>query len=169
STNSAPSPSTSRPNGSRRSPGSPPPRSGARPGDVVGLHLPDAGGTLAEIAATVATAPGVADRAAAMAGRLGLTAVRSRARAGFIVDALRFPYLNDAAAMLEAGYADADAIDAAMTLGCGYPTGPIADLDRLGLDRAVAVLRALHAETREPALAPVPLLVEHATAGRTLR
>ncbi|MFI0479324.1 3-hydroxyacyl-CoA dehydrogenase family protein [Actinomadura sp. 9N215] len=145
-----------------------------RPADVIGLHLPDPAATataapLAEIAATVATAPDVADRAADLAGRLGLTAVRCRDRAGFIVDALRFPYLNDAAAMLGAGYADADSIDAAMTLGCGYPTGPIADLDRLGLDRAVTVLRALHTETRDPALAPDPLLVEHVTAGRPLR
>ncbi|QKG25424.1 3-hydroxyacyl-CoA dehydrogenase family protein [Actinomadura verrucosospora] len=140
-----------------------------RPADVVGLHLPDAAGALAEIAETVATGPGVADRAAELAGRLGLTVVRCRARAGFIVDALRFPYLNDAAAMLGAGYADPDSIDAAMTLGCGYPTGPIADLDRLGIDRAVAVLRALHAETREPALAPVPLLTEHVTAGVPIR
>ncbi|MFI0367632.1 3-hydroxyacyl-CoA dehydrogenase family protein [Actinomadura sp. 1N219] len=143
-----------------------------RPADVVGLHLPEPAAQanpLAEIAATVATAPGVADRAADLAGRLGLTVVRCRDRAGFIVDALRFPYLNDAAAMLGAGYADADSIDAAMTLGCGYPTGPIADLDRLGLDRAVTVLRALHTETRDPALAPAPLLVEHVTAGSPLR
>ncbi|WP_026402487.1 3-hydroxyacyl-CoA dehydrogenase family protein [Actinomadura rifamycini] len=140
-----------------------------RPGDVVGLRLPEPDGDLAEIAATVATAPGTADRAAALLAALGLTTVRCRDRAGFIVDALRFPYLNDAAAMLGAGYADPDAIDAAMTLGCGYPTGPIADLDRLGLDRAVGALRALHAETREPALAPTPLLVEHVTAGRPLR
>ncbi|MBX6767783.1 MAG: 3-hydroxybutyryl-CoA dehydrogenase, partial [Actinomadura rubrobrunea] len=124
----------------------------------------------AEIAATVLTAPGVADRAAALLAALGLTPVRCRDRAGFIVDALRFPYLNDAAAMLAAGYADADAIDAAMTLGCGYPSGPVADLDRLGIDRAVTVLRALYAETREAALAPSPLLVEHVRAGRrTLR
>src|SRR5690606_36126314 len=57
-----------------------------RPADVVGLHLPDPAGTLAEIAATVATAPGVADRAAGIAARLGLTPVRCRDRAGFIVD-----------------------------------------------------------------------------------
>ncbi|WP_121434063.1 3-hydroxyacyl-CoA dehydrogenase family protein [Actinomadura pelletieri] len=140
-----------------------------RPADVVGLHLPDPAGPLAEIAVTVATAPDIADRATDAARRLGLTAVRCRDRAGFIVDALRFPYLNDAAAMLDAGYAHADAIDDAMTLGCGYPTGPIAELDRLGLDRAVGVLRALYAETRDPALAPTPLLVEHVTAGVPLR
>nr|WP_277752870.1 3-hydroxyacyl-CoA dehydrogenase family protein [Thermomonospora catenispora] len=85
------------------------------------------------------------------------------------MDALRFPYLNDAVRMLEAGYADADSIDAAMTLGCGYPSGPIADLDRLGPDRAVAVLRALYAESREAALAPAPLLEEHRIAGRSFR
>jgi 3-hydroxybutyryl-CoA dehydrogenase len=140
-----------------------------RPDRVVGLSFPEAGGTLVEIAATVATGDGVADRAAELASALGLAPVRCRDRAGFIVDALRFPYLNDAAAMLGAGYADADSIDAAMTLGCGYPTGPIADLERLGLDRAVTVLRALYAETRESALAPTPLLDEHATAGRPLR
>ncbi|MES9536004.1 MULTISPECIES: 3-hydroxybutyryl-CoA dehydrogenase [unclassified Actinomadura] len=140
-----------------------------RPSDVVGLHLPDPAGALAEMSATVATDPDVADRAAALLGRLGLTVARCRDRAGFIVDALRLPYLNDAAAMLGAGYADADSIDAAMTLGCGYPTGPVADLDRIGPDRAVAVLRALHAEIRDPALAPAPLLVEHATAGKPLR
>ena len=140
-----------------------------RAADVVGLHLPDPAGDLAEIASTVATGPEVADQAAGLVRRLGLTAVRCRDRAGFIVDALRFPYLNDAAAMLGAGYADADSIDAAMTLGCGYPTGPIADLDRLGPDRAVTVLNALHAQTREPALAPTPLLTEHVTAGAPLR
>lgn len=140
-----------------------------RPSDVVGLHLPDPAGALAEMSATVATAPDVADRAAGLLAGLGLTVVRCRDRAGLIVDALRLPYLNDAAAMLGAGYADADSIDAAMTLGCGYPTGPVADLDRIGPDRAVAVLRALHAETRDPALAPAPLLVEHATAGKPLR
>ncbi|RAY15775.1 3-hydroxybutyryl-CoA dehydrogenase [Actinomadura craniellae] len=140
-----------------------------RPADVVGLHFAEPGGRLVELAATVLTAPEVAERAAALAGRLGLTPVRCRDRAGFIVDALRFPYLNDAAGMLGSGYAGADSIDAAMTLGCGYPAGPIAELDRLGLDRAVAVLDALYAQTREPALAPVPLLTEHVVADRPLR
>jgi 3-hydroxybutyryl-CoA dehydrogenase len=140
-----------------------------RPQDVVGLHLPDADGDLAEIVATVMTVPEVTARAMEYTALLGKRPVRSRDRAGFIVDALRMPYLNDAARMLEAGYADADAIDAAMRYGCGYPIGPIADLDRLGLDRVVEVLRALHAEFREPAYAPAPLLEELLTAGRTFR
>jgi 3-hydroxybutyryl-CoA dehydrogenase len=140
-----------------------------RPQDVVGLHLPDPEGELAEIAATVATAPEVVRRAAAYVTALGKRPVRCRDRAGFIVDALRVPYLNDAVRMLESGYADADSIDVAMRYGCGYPIGPIADLDRLGLGHAVEVLRALYTEHREPAYAPAPLLQELFTAGRTFR
>ncbi|GLZ04806.1 3-hydroxybutyryl-CoA dehydrogenase [Actinomadura sp. NBRC 104412] len=140
-----------------------------RPEDVVGLRLPEPDAGLVEIATTDACGAGVADRAAALISSLGLTPVRCGGRAGFIVDALRFPYLNDAAAMLGSGYAGADDIDAAMTLGCGYPTGPIADLDRLGAGLAVAVLRGMHAETGDPALVPVPMLQERAAMGRPLR
>jgi 3-hydroxybutyryl-CoA dehydrogenase len=137
--------------------------------DVVGLHLPDPEGGLVEIAATVATAPEAARRAAEHLTALGKRPVRCRDRAGFIVDALRVPYLNDAVRMLESGYADANSIDAAMRYGCGYPIGPIADLDRLGLGHAIEVLRALYTEHREPAYAPAPLLQELFTAGRTFR
>jgi 3-hydroxybutyryl-CoA dehydrogenase len=140
-----------------------------RPQDVVGLHLPDPEGELAELVPTVLTDPEVAARAESHLVRLGKQPVRSADRAGFIVDALRVPYLNDAVRLLEAGYADADAIDAAMTYGCGYPIGPIADLDRIGLDRAVDVLRALYTEYREPAFAPAPLLDRLRTAGETFR
>jgi 3-hydroxybutyryl-CoA dehydrogenase len=140
-----------------------------RPQDVVGLHLPDPEGELVELVSTVVTAPEVMARAAEYTALLGKQPVRSRDRAGFIVDALRVPYLNDAVRMLEAGYADADAIDAAMRYGCGYPIGPIADLDRIGLDRAVEVLRALYTEYREPAFAPAPLLEKLHTARRTVR
>ncbi|WP_433328053.1 3-hydroxyacyl-CoA dehydrogenase family protein [Spirillospora sp. CA-294931] len=140
-----------------------------RPGEVLGLHRPEAEGTLVEIVTTAATPAEVADRAAALSAALGLTPVRCRDRVGFIVDALRFPYLNDAATMLGAGYADADSIDAAMTLGCGYPAGPIADLDRIGLDRVVEVLDAMAEETREPSLVPALMLEEHLAAGIPLR
>ncbi|MGI8328990.1 3-hydroxyacyl-CoA dehydrogenase family protein [Actinomadura scrupuli] len=150
-------------------------RATGRPESVVGLrfapHPADEArpGTVVEVVSTALSSAEVADRAAALAGLLGLVPVRCRDRAGFVIDALRFPYLNDAARMLEAGYADADSIDAAMRLGCGYPAGPIAELDRLGPGPAARVLRALHAESREPALAPAPLLEEYAAAGRTLR
>ncbi|MEU2351226.1 3-hydroxybutyryl-CoA dehydrogenase [Modestobacter sp. NPDC049651] len=147
-----------------------------RPGDVVGLHLPGrhpAGpaplGRLVEVVSTIATDADVTATGHAVAEALGAHAVDCADRAGFIVDALLFPYLNDAVRMLEAHYATADDIDAAMTLGCGYPVGPFALLDAVGLDVALAVQRQLHAESREPGLAPAPLLAHLVTAGRVGR
>ncbi|MFC5179844.1 3-hydroxyacyl-CoA dehydrogenase [Actinomadura harenae] len=106
-------------------------------GGALAAHKPEKDRPLVEIGLTPVTPPAAAERAAALVAALGLTPVRCRARRGYIVDALRFPYINDAVAMLDAGYADADAIDAAMTLGCGYPAGPIAEIDRLGIGRAL--------------------------------
>jgi 3-hydroxybutyryl-CoA dehydrogenase len=87
-------------------------------------------------------------------------------RAGFLVDALLFPYLNDAVRMLETGYATTDDIDTAMTLGCRLPAGPFEVLDSIGNDVALGVLRTLHAQNPEPGLAPAPLLGQLVTAGR---
>ncbi|WP_033340207.1 3-hydroxyacyl-CoA dehydrogenase family protein [Catenuloplanes japonicus] len=138
-----------------------------RPGDVLGLHFigPAAGPALAEVVHTIRTAPETLATARAVTERLGLPAVSCPDRAGFVVDALLHPYLNDAVRMLENGYSTADDIDAAMTLGCGYPVGPFALLDATGLDAALTVQRALYAESREPGLAPAPLLEHLVMAG----
>ncbi|WP_041795517.1 3-hydroxyacyl-CoA dehydrogenase family protein [Modestobacter italicus] len=135
--------------------------------DVIGLHPAGRAGAtgLVEVVATTVTDPGAAATGHAFCAGAGLPSISSPDRAGFVVDALLFPYLNDAVRMLEARYATADDIDAAMTLGCGYPTGPVALLDGLGLDVALAVQRALYAESREPGLAPAPLLEHLVTAG----
>jgi 3-hydroxybutyryl-CoA dehydrogenase len=82
------------------------------------------------------------------------------------VNALLFPYLNDAVRLLELEVATAEGIDAAMKGGCGFPMGPFALLDLVGLDTSVAILDALHAESAEPHLAPRPLLREMVSAGR---
>ena len=98
--------------------------------------------------------------------RLGRRAVRCTDRAGFVVNALLFPYLNDAVRMLSEHYATADDIDTAMKAGCGYPTGPFELLDAVGLDVALAIQRELYLELREPGFAPAPLLEHLVTAGR---
>ena len=67
--------------------------------------------------------------------------------------------------MLEASYSNADDIDAAMKLGCGYPMGPFELLDVVGLDVALAIQRELYLELREPGFAPAPLLEHLVTAG----
>ena len=92
--------------------------------------------------------------------RIGKHPVTCGDRAGFIVNALLFPYLNDSVRMLEAHYATADDIDNAMKVGCGYPMGPFELLDVVGLDVALAIQRELYLEFREPGFAPAPLL-EH--------
>jgi 3-hydroxybutyryl-CoA dehydrogenase len=86
-------------------------------------------------------------------------------QAGFIVNALLFPYLNNAVRLLEGGVATREGIDAAMMGGCGFPMGPFALLDLVGLDTSVAILDALHAEFAEANYAPVPLLRRMVSAG----
>ena len=71
-------------------------------------------------------------------------------RAGFIVNALLFPYLNNAVRMLENGTASRDDIDTAMKGGCNFPMGPLALLDLVGLDTSLAILDALYDEFRDP-------------------
>ncbi|MBL6277447.1 3-hydroxyacyl-CoA dehydrogenase family protein [Micromonospora fiedleri] len=140
-----------------------------RPADVVGLHVANPATPLVEIVQTIRTSAEATATARAVVAALGRTGVVCADRAGFIVNALLFPYLNDAVRMLEADYSTTDDIDNAMKLGCGYPTGPFELLDTIGLDVALAVQRALYRELREPGLAPAPLLEQLVTAGRPFR
>jgi 3-hydroxybutyryl-CoA dehydrogenase len=142
-------------------------RASGRPADVVGMHFfnPAQVMKLVEVVSTISTAPDVAATAHAVSAQLGKHAVSCTDRAGFIVNALLFPYLNDAVKMLEAHYATADDIDAAMKVGCGYPMGPFELLDVVGLDVSLAIERELYTEFREPGFAPAPLLEHLVTAG----
>jgi 3-hydroxybutyryl-CoA dehydrogenase len=139
----------------------------SRPRDVVGLHFfnPAPVMTLVEVVRTVSTADDVVATARAVCERAGKHAVECGDRAGFIVNALLFPYLNDAVKMLQAHYASVEDIDSAMVVGCGYPMGPFDLLDVVGLDVAHAIQRTLYLEFREPGFAPAPLLEHLVTAG----
>jgi 3-hydroxybutyryl-CoA dehydrogenase len=121
---------------------------------------------LVEVVSTVSTAPDTEATALEVASVMGKRAVRCADRAGFIVNALLFPYLNDAVKMLEAHYATADDIDSAMKVGCGYPMGPFELLDVVGTDVSLAIQRTLYQEFHEPGFAPAPLLEHLVTAGR---
>jgi len=138
-----------------------------RPADVLGLHFfnPAPVMALVEVVRTIRTSPEAVDAARALLADLGKTAVVCADRAGFIVNDMLFPYLNDAVKMLEANYAGVDDIDAAMKVGCGYPMGPFELLDVVGLDVALAIQRELYLELREPGFAPAPLLEHLVTAG----
>ncbi|HEY6597133.1 MAG TPA: 3-hydroxybutyryl-CoA dehydrogenase [Asanoa sp.] len=138
-----------------------------RPSDVVGLHFfnPAPVMGLVEIVRTIRTSPETVVLADEVVASLGKTGVHCTDRSGFIVNALLFPYLNDAVKMLEASYSTADDIDFAMKLGCGYPMGPFELLDVVGLDVALAIERELYLELRDPGYAPAPLLEHLVTAG----
>ncbi|MEU7574327.1 3-hydroxybutyryl-CoA dehydrogenase [Micromonospora sp. NPDC049240] len=138
-----------------------------RPADVIGLHFfnPAPIMPLVEIVRTIRTSAETSATARAVCATLGKTGVVCGDRSGFIVNALLFPYLNDAVKMLEASYSTADDIDHAMKLGCGYPMGPFELLDVVGLDVSLAIQRELYLELREPGFAPAPLLEHLVTAG----
>jgi 3-hydroxybutyryl-CoA dehydrogenase len=139
-----------------------------RPGDVVGLHFfnPAPVMKLVEVVATISTTADVVATAGQLARSLGKVPVTCGDRAGFIVNALLFPYLNDAVRMLEAHYASAEDIDTAMQVGAALPMGPFALLDVVGLDVSLAIQHRLYQEFREPGFAPAPLLGHLVTAGR---
>ena len=139
----------------------------SRPQDVVGMHFfnPAPVMKLVEVVSTVSTADDVTETTRALCDRIGKVAVSCTDRAGFIVNALLFPYLNDAVKMLDAHYATADDIDTAMKQGCALPMGPFELLDVVGNDVSLAIQRELYLEFREPGYAPAPLLEHLVTAG----
>ena len=139
----------------------------SRPQDVIGMHFfnPAPVMKLVEVVSTVVTSDDVTQTTRALCGKVGKVAVSCGDRAGFIVNALLFPYLNDAVRMLEAHYATADDIDTAMKQGCALPMGPFELLDVVGNDVSLAIQRELYLEFREPGFAPAPLLEHLVTAG----
>ena len=139
----------------------------SRPADVIGMHFfnPAQVMKLVEVVHTVSTAADVVATVQDLCAKVGKHAVTCGDRAGFIVNALLFPYLNDAVKMLSANYASVDDIDTAMKTGCGLPMGPFELLDVVGLDVSLAIQRELYLEFREPGFAPAPLLEHLVTAG----
>jgi 3-hydroxybutyryl-CoA dehydrogenase len=79
---------------------------------------------------------------------------------------LLIPYLNGAIRMYDEGFATAEDIDAAVSLGLNHPMGPLTLLDYVGLDTAMHVANVLHDEFKDPAYAPPPLLKRMVAAGR---
>jgi 3-hydroxybutyryl-CoA dehydrogenase len=96
---------------------------------------------------------------------LGKQVIRSQDRAGFLVNALLFPYLLSAIRMVESGLASAEVLDRGMVLGCAHPLGPLRLADLVGLDVTVSIAKALYEEFKEPLYAPPPLLLRMVESG----
>ncbi|MFD8573346.1 3-hydroxyacyl-CoA dehydrogenase family protein [Streptomyces sp. NPDC059639] len=142
-------------------------RATSRPQDVIGMHFfnPAPAMKLVEVVRTVLTAEDVHATVRDLTLKVRKHPVDCGDRAGFIVNALLFPYLNNAVKMVQEHYASLDDIDAAMKLGGGYPMGPFELLDVVGLDVSLAIEKVLHREFRDPGLAPAPLLEHLVAAG----
>ena len=139
-----------------------------RPDKVCGVHFfnPAPMMSLVEVVRPLTASDETIDAVTAFASACGKDPVEVKDRAGFIVNALLFPYLNNAVRMLENGTASRDDIDTAMKGGCNFPMGPLALLDLVGLDTSLSILDALYDEFRDPNYAAVPALRRMVTAGQ---
>ncbi|HZU71291.1 MAG TPA: 3-hydroxybutyryl-CoA dehydrogenase [Acidimicrobiales bacterium] len=131
-----------------------------RPDKVCGVHFfnPAPVMALVELVRPLTASDATMAAVRAFAEACGKEPVEVKDQAGFIVNALLFPYLNNAVRLLENGVASREDIDAAMKNGCNFPMGPLALLDLVGLDTSLAILDALYDEYRDHNYAAVPLL-----------
>ena len=139
-----------------------------RPEHVLGIHFfnPVPVLKLVELVTSLLTAAETAERAEAFATDvLHKKVIRSKDRAGFIVNALLIPYILSSIRMMESGFATAPDIDTGMVEGCNHPMGPLRLADLIGLDTTLAVADSLYAEFKEPLYASPPLLSRMVEAG----
>ncbi len=140
----------------------------SRPERVCGLHFfnPAPVMSLVEIARALTTSDETMDEMRAFVEACDKTGVNVKDQAGFVVNALLFPYLNNAVKLYDTGVATREDIDAAMKGGCNFPMGPLELLDLVGLDTSLAILGALHQEFGDPNFAPALLLRRMVAANR---
>jgi len=138
-----------------------------RPSHVVGIHFfnPAPLMALVEVVRPVTASDETVKAALDFAAACGKQPVEVKDQAGFVVNALLFPYLNSAIKLADAQVASVEGIDAAMKGGCGFPMGPFELLDLVGLDTSLAILQALYDEFGEPHMAPAPRLRRMVAAG----
>lgn len=138
-----------------------------RPDQIIGMHFfnPPPIMKLLEIVVGLETSDETYDFAKAYGEHLGKTTVRSKDRAGFIVNFLLVPYLNAAISMVEQGFASREDIDTAVKLGLGHPMGPLTLIDFIGLDTALYISDVLYDEFKDPLYAAPTLLKRMVAAG----
>jgi len=138
-----------------------------RPGDVIGMHFfnPAPVMKLVEIVTTEQTSADVDETVKALTAKVGKVGVSCGDRSGFIVNALLFPYLNDAIKLAETGV-ELGTIDAAIKEQASLPMGPFELLDVVGNDVSLAIEKELYAEFKEPGLAPAATLEQKVAEGK---
>jgi 3-hydroxybutyryl-CoA dehydrogenase len=139
-----------------------------RPERALGMHFfnPAPLMPLVEIVRAERTDAGVFEAAYELGARLGKTPVRCADTPGFVVNRVLIPLLNDCVRVLDEAGVTPEDLDAGMKHGAGWPMGPCALLDLVGLDVHVHASEALYEKLREPRMAPPPRLVRMLKAGK---
>ena len=139
---------------------------GARP--VVGMHFfnPAPVMKLVEVIAGLNTPKEMVDKVIEISEAIGKTPVQVEEGAGFVVNRILIPMINEAVGIYADGIASVEGIDTAMKLGANHPMGPLALGDLIGLDVCLAIMQVLESETGDPKYRPHPLLRKMVRAGR---
>jgi 3-hydroxybutyryl-CoA dehydrogenase len=138
-----------------------------RAGDVIGMHFmnPPAVLQLVEIVRGLATSDETCDTVRALAERMGKVTILAKDYAGFIVNRILLPMINEAIYAVYEGVGSVEDIDSGMKLGTNQPMGPLALADLIGLDTCLAILVRLHTSLGEDKYRPCPLLRNYVAAG----
>jgi 3-hydroxybutyryl-CoA dehydrogenase len=135
---------------------------------LVGMHFfnPAPVMKLVEVIPGLSTPADVVERVSDIASALGKTPVEVKESAGFVVNRVLIPMINEAVGILAEGVASVEGIDTAMKLGANHPMGPLELGDLIGLDVCLAIMEVLYSETGDSKYRPHPLLRKMVRGGK---
>ena len=138
-----------------------------RAANVIGMHFmnPPAVLQLVEIVRGLATSDETCDTVRSLAERMGKVTILAKDYAGFIVNRILLPMINEAIYAVYEGVGSVEDIDNGMKLGTNQPMGPLVLADLIGLDTCLAILERLHTSFGEDKYRPCPLLRNYVAAG----